>query len=168
MSADGQIRPEAPGDGPAVLALHAAAFGQKAEAGLVDRLRTDGDLILSLVAVADGVVGHVAFSRLTLPAAPAVRACALAPLAVDPARQRRGIGSALVTEGLRRLSQAGLDLVLVLGEPAYYGRFGFTTQAAQALRTPYDGPYLQALALSAEGRAARGPVSYAGAFAELS
>jgi putative acetyltransferase len=57
--------------------------------------------------------------------------------------------------------------VLVLGEPAYYGRFGFAAEDAAGLKTPYDGPYLQALALTEEGRHARGPVQYPSAFAEL-
>jgi putative acetyltransferase len=57
--------------------------------------------------------------------------------------------------------------VLVLGEPDYYGRFGFAPELAQQLKTPYDGPYLQALALTARGKEAHGPVSYGPAFAEL-
>jgi putative acetyltransferase len=60
-----------------------------------------------------------------------------------------------------------MDLVLVLGEPDYYGRFGFAPDLAKQLNTPYDGPYLQALALSEKGKAAHGPASYARAFAEL-
>jgi putative acetyltransferase len=168
MKPDVRIRPEEPGDWSAVHAVHAAAFGQAAEADLVDRLRADGELVVSLVACMDEPVGHVAFSPLAMYGAPSVRACALAPLAVLPAVQRQGIGSALVTEGLRRLMEAGWDLALVLGEPAYYGRFGFDAEAARAFETPYDGPYLQALALSDKGRKAHGSVSYAKAFAELS
>jgi putative acetyltransferase len=168
MTFEGRIRPALPGDGPAIHAIHAAAFGQTAEADLVTRLEADGDLVLSLVACTDQPIGHIAFSRLTMTDMPAVSACALAPLAVDPARQKQGIGSALVKEGLRHLSAQGLDFVVVLGEPDYYGRFGFTAEAAKALRTPYDGPYLQALALSDKAREARGPVAYARAFAELS
>lgn len=168
MRFEGRIRPALPGDAPALHAIHASAFGQTAEADLVERLVTDGDLVLSLVACTDRPVGHIAFSRLVITDMPAVSACALAPLAVDPARQRQGIGSALVEEGLRRLSEQGQDLVVVLGEPGYYGRFGFTAEAAKALRTPYDGPYLQALALSDNGQEAQGPVVYARAFAELS
>ena len=96
-----------------------------------------------------------------------MRACALAPLAVLPQRQRQGIGSALVREALKRLEEDRMDLVLVLGEPDYYGRFGFATDLAKRLTTPYDGPYLQALALSERGAAAHGPAAYARAFAEL-
>lgn len=166
MREGAEIRPEAPGDRAAVRLVIERAFGQAAEAGLVDALRTDGDLVLSLLAIAGEPFGHVAFSRLTL-AGSTARASALAPLAVVPSAQRSGIGTALVRESLRRLAQAGEDLVLVLGEPAYYGRFGFTPEAAADLRTPYDGPYLQALALTGAGRAASGPVRYARAFSDL-
>jgi putative acetyltransferase len=97
-----------------------------------------------------------------------MKACALAPLAVAPMRQRQGIGSALVKEGLRRLENAGMDMAVVLGDRDYYGHFGFTPDAAKALKTPYDGPYLQALFLSERGKDAHGPTSYARAFADLS
>jgi putative acetyltransferase len=160
------IRPETAEDRAAIFAVHEDAFGGTAEAELVDTLRRDGDIILSLVAHADGVIGHVAFSRLTLPSSPA-RASALAPLGILKERQHQGIGSSLVREGLGRLTDCGEDLVLVLGEPAYYGRFGFAAEDATGLQTPYDGPYLQAIFLTEEGRHARGPVRYARAFAEL-
>ena len=113
-----------------------------------------------------GVVGHVAFSRLELSASP-VRAVALAPVAVLPAVQRSGIGTGLVREGLHGLAASGEDLVLVVGDPAYYRRFGFSPEHARGLTTPYDGPYLQALALAEAGREARGPVRYSPAFADL-
>jgi putative acetyltransferase len=162
------IRPEKPADRPAIHAIHLAAFGQSAEAALVERLRADGDLALSLVAAAAEPIGHIAFSPLILSDAPSVKACALAPLAVAPMRQRQGIGSALVKEGLRRLEEAGVDMAVVLGDRDYYGRFGFTPDAAKALRTPYDGPHLQALHLSKRGRDVHGPASYARAFVDLS
>ena len=162
-----RIRPEEPQDWPEIRALIEAAFGSNAEADLVQRLREDGDLVLSLAADDGNPVGHIAFSRLALPETPSARACALAPLAVSPQRQRQGIGSALVREGLARLAQGGMDLVLVLGEPDYYGRFGFAPDLAKRLKTAYDGPYLQALALSERGKAAHGPAAYPCAFAEL-
>ena len=99
--------------------------------------------------------------------APTVKACVLAPLAVAPAFQKQGIAAALVRHSLKRLTEGGYDLVVVLGEPHYYGRFGFDPKLAEKLKTPYDGPYLQALALSDNGKGAHGPVSYARAFAEL-
>ncbi len=96
------------------------------------------------------------------------RIVALAPLAVAAAWRRRGVGAALVRASLEELRASGCDLVLVLGDPAYYGRFGFEPAADLALRTPYDGPHQQALALSECGRAARGlQVIYPDAFAGL-
>jgi putative acetyltransferase len=166
MSFEIDICPETAEDRAAISAVHDNAFGGTAEAELVDALRRHGDLLISLVARADTLIGHIAFSRLELPESP-VRACALAPLAVVVEQQRQGIGAALVREGLRRLASSGEELVLVLGDPAYYGRFGFTAESAAGLQTPYDGPYLQALALSDNGRHAGGPVRYARAFEEL-
>lgn len=161
-----QIRPEEARDRVAIRTIHETAFGQPAEADLVDRLRANGNLVLSLVALAEEPVGHIAFSRLIL-ADSDCRATALAPLAVAPERQRQGVGAFLVREGLKRLGEAGEHLVLVLGDPAYYGRFGFAADAARGLATPYDGPYLQALSFGDRGAAAHGLVRYAGAFAEL-
>jgi putative acetyltransferase len=96
------------------------------------------------------------------------RPVALAPLAVDAAWRRQGIGEALVRGSLDALRASGFDLVLVLGDPAYYDRFGFVPAADFGLRTLYDGPYQQALALNERGRGARGlAVSYPEAFAGL-
>jgi putative acetyltransferase len=122
--------------------------------------------VLSLVADECGIVGHVVFSRLSLPDAN-LRATALGPVGVRPERQRKGIGSALVDEGLSRLTEAGEDLVIVLGEAAFYERFGFSRAAAARLRTPYDGPHLLAKALSERGCRAEGEARYAAAFAAL-
>jgi putative acetyltransferase len=166
MSPQIEIRPETPADRAVIRTIVERAFGQSTEADLVEALREDGDLLLSLVAVSEEPVGHIAFSRLILPGS-TVRASALAPLAVIPARQRQGVGAALVQEGLLRLSRSGEDLVIVLGEPGYYGRLGFSAATAGGLRTPYDGPSLQALALTEAGRAAHGPVRYSRAFAGL-
>lgn len=168
MNSPLRIRTEEPADGPAIRAIHAAAFGGDAEADLVDRLRAGGDLTLSLVACADSEpVGHIAFSPLALPDCPSVKACALAPVAVLPSFQNRGIGSALIEDALQRLADAGVDLIVVLGEPDYYGGFGFQAEIATSLKTPYDGPYLQALPLSENGSTPSGSVHYARAFAEL-
>lgn len=161
------IRLEESTDWPALYAIYSATFGQLAEAGLVQHMHDDGDLILSLLAYGDEPAGHVAYSRLILHETPFIKAAVLAPLAVAPSFQKQGIGAALVQESLKRLTGKDFDLVLVLGEPHYYSRFGFTPRLAERLKTPYDGPYLQALALSAKGKDAHGPVSYAQAFAEL-
>lgn len=161
------IRLEESADRSALYAIYSAAFGQLAEADLVQNMHEDGDLILSLIAFADEPVGHVAYSRLTLHENPSIKAAVLAPLAGASSFQKQGIGAALVQDSLKRLTDKHYDLVLVLGEPRYYSRFGFMPRLAERLKTPYDGPYLQALALSDKGKDARGPVSYAQAFAEL-
>jgi putative acetyltransferase len=154
-------------DWPALYAIYAAAFGQLAEADLVESMHKDRDLLLSLIAYNDQPAGHIAYSHLRLLEAPLIKACVLAPLAVVPSFQKQGIGAELVRHSLERLRDDGYDLVVVLGEPHYYGRFGFDAKLAEKLKTPYDGPYLQALALSDHGKGAHGPVSYARAFAEL-
>jgi putative acetyltransferase len=155
------IRPERPEDLPAVDRLRRAAFGGDAEARLVDALRGDG-AVLSLVADEDGVVGHLMFSRLEMDG---VRAAALAPVAVAPARQRRGTGSALIRDGLRRLREAGWEAVVVLGEPAYYARFGFVP--APTIACPYSGPYLQGVELIPGALAVPRTAVYAAPFARL-
>ena len=161
------IRLEESTDWPAIYAIYDAAFAQTAEADLVRDMAKDGDLILSLLAYDGKPAGHIAYSHLALHETPSVRACVLAPLAVPPPFQNRGVGTALVRQSLQRLTDDGYDLVVVLGEPSYYGRFGFDPKLAERLKTPYDGPYLQALALSDTGKRAHGPVAYARAFAEL-
>ena len=160
------IRPETDRDIDAIRKVLTDAFPGPEEAKLVDDLRAAGDLVLSLVADEGGIVGHVAFSRLRLAAAD-LRATALAPLAVLSERQRTGIGTALAREGLSMLATNREDLILVLGEPAFYGRLGFNRAAAVRLKTPYDGPHLLAKVLSEQGSRAEGEVRYAPAFAAL-
>jgi putative acetyltransferase len=160
------IRAETAADVDAIRKVLMAAFPGPGEAKLVDDLRSAGDLVLSLVADEGGIVGHVAFSRTEFMALE-LRGTALAPIGVLPGRQRTGVGSALVREGLLRLAQAGEDLVLVVGDPGFYERFGFNHAAAARLRTPYDGPYLLAKALSGQGRQAHGEVRYSPAVAAL-
>lgn len=163
------VRAETPADIDAIRTVNNAAFGGTEEAALVDALRDDGDLLLSLVAeVGTDVVGHVAFSRMQVEqdggAAPAI---ALAPVAVRPEHQRKGAGTTLVQSGLKQLAGRGETLVFVLGEPEYYGRFGFKTGPAARFVSPYAGPYFQSLMLSARAPSS-GAVRYARAFASLS
>lgn len=157
------IRAARPRDAAAIRAVLTAAFPSPAEADLVDALRHDGDLALTLVAEAGGEIrGMVAFSRLASPE----RALALAPLAVVPSMQRQGIGTALVEAGIALAGGRGDRLILVLGAPGFYGRFGFSAAAAQRYPSPYDGPHLMALALGGEAPAAA-PAIYPPAFAGL-
>ncbi len=161
------IRRVLPGDHAAIGELLKAAFPGPQEAALVCALRLDGDIVLELASVAESVVGYVGFSRMSVEAAD-LRITALAPLAVAEEHRRGGCGAALVKAGIEMLSQSGEDLVVVLGDPAYYGRFGFSARAARDLRTPYSGPVLQARALTERARQVAGAVFYAPAFAALS
>jgi putative acetyltransferase len=161
------IRDERPGDEPAIAALTRAAFRDLAhsagnEAAIVERLRADGGLAISLVAenLDRAIVGHVAFSPVAISDG-TPRWYGLGPVSVIPLRQRAGIGSALIEEGLERLRQMDAGGCVVLGDPAYYRRFGFAHDAALA----YPGPppeYFQRMILS--GPAPQGTVSYALAF----
>jgi putative acetyltransferase len=135
------IRDEAAGDAPAVRAVLEEAFGSPLEAGIVDALRADCPDRLSLVAEGDGgIVGHILFTPVEIDAAEGVlRGYGLAPMAVRPAWQRRGIGSALIAEGTRRLRDAGVPYVIVLGHPEYYPRFGFERASRHGVRCQWPG-----------------------------
>ena len=157
------IRSEAPTDHDAIRSVHEAAFGRDAEARLVDDLRAGGYARLSLVAEGDGrVVGHILFSSLSIETAlGTVEALALAPLAVHPGSQGRGTGSALITEGQRRCVEEGHRIVIVLGHPEYYPRFGFSAELARRLRAPFSGPAFMALELVPQALSAvEGEVRY--------
>jgi len=135
------IRLEETADEAAVHALNAAVFPTPAEADLVDALRVRARPIVSLVAVDGGaVVGHILFSPVSLDGFEDRSLMGLAPMAVAPARQRRGIGSQLVRAGLEACGNLGCGAVVVLGHPDYYPRFGFSTAARRGLTCEYDAP----------------------------
>jgi putative acetyltransferase len=133
------VRPEHATDGPAIRAVHQASFPSDAEARLVDRLRAAGRARVSLVAELDGVVvGHILFSPVSItgPSNPTF-GIGLAPVAVVPGHQNRGVGTALVAAGLDACRQAGCGFVVVLGHPQYYSRFGFRRADAVGLGNEY-------------------------------
>jgi putative acetyltransferase len=136
------IRTETSEDIAAIRHVVEMAFGQASEARLVEGLRQADALITSLVAVAEEqIVGHIAFSVLAIESQDTtMNAVALAPLAVLPAHQRRGIGSELVRRGIDHCSRAGYRAVLVLGEPAFYQRFGFIKASLHGIRCRFDVP----------------------------
>lgn len=142
------IRAATPRDRDAIRKVEQHAFGQNAEAGLVDALIAGGDAIVELVAQEEGqVVGHILFSRLFVRNdGREFAAVALAPLAVSPSFHGTGIGGALVREAHIRLKAADERLSIVLGDPAYYGRFGYSRERAAKFDSAYQCEALQALA----------------------
>ena len=138
------VRPETANDHAAIREVNALAFGREVEARLVENLRRLPDFIpeLSLVAAETGrVVGHILFSPMTIETKDgAVPALALAVLAVRPEFQNQGIGSALVREGLERCRSLGHRIVVVVGHPEYYPRFGFSPARARNLEAPFPVP----------------------------
>jgi putative acetyltransferase len=164
-----RIRSTAVGDHDAIRRINAAAFGQRDEAVLVDRLRADGEVLVELIAEAEAsIVGHILFSRLPLVGeVDTIEAAALAPMAVAPARQHAGVGSQLVAQGLRACAEAGVAAVVVLGHRSYYPRFGFDPQMALRLAAPYSGPSFMALELKAGALARPRRAQYAAAFQAL-
>ncbi len=129
-----EIRPEAPRDDEAIDAVVAAAFGQREEADLVKRLRAL-NAYRAFVAVDGDVVGHIAFTQVALDPEIGLVLMGLAPLSVRPDVQRSGVGTALTRHGLASL-RGDADACVVLGDPAYYRRFGF--EAREGLTCVYD------------------------------
>ena len=133
------IRREGPTDRDAVARVNLAAFDGGSEAKVVDRLRSSCTDYLAFVAVHDdAVVGHILFTPATVDGC-AVIGMGLAPMAVMPSYQRRGIGSRLVRHGLEHLRQSGCPFVMVLGHPDYYPRFGFELASKYRLRSQWEG-----------------------------
>ncbi len=138
-----KIKETSPGELEDVLRIHKLAFTQDDEAELVDLLLKDDSAqpLLSLIALVDGKpAGHVLFTNVKIIGAENVRASILAPLAVSPDYQNKGVGGALIKEGLNRLKKSGTELVFVLGHPGYYPRFGFTPAGTQGYETPHPIP----------------------------
>jgi putative acetyltransferase len=165
------VRRQRGGDDTAVRAVHRAAFargpGEPVEVALVDALRTDLGWLphLALVALVHGtVVGHVVATRATVDGH---RALGVGPLGVLPAVQRHGVGTALMYALLGAAQASGETLVALLGEPGFYGRFGFVAAAELGVRAPDPawGRYFQALALTDD--APTGAFRYAAPFDRL-
>ena len=136
------VRAEIAEDYEAVRRVNESAFGRPNEADLVEALRSHARPHISLVAVLDGqVVGHIFFSPVLIESEGGVwSAMGLAPMAVQPEYQGQGIGGRLVREGLSECQRLGHSVVVVLGHPDYYPRFGFTKARLKGLRCEYDVP----------------------------
>jgi putative acetyltransferase len=159
------IRIETARDFADIRAVEEEAFPTRSEADLVDRLRADGDAVLSLVAILENqIVGHVMFSKMRTPP----KTLALGPVAVLTPHRRKGIAADLIRAGLKHVQEKGWQGVFVLGDPKYYRRFGFDAALASGFTSPYAGPHLMALALQTDGLCARkGSLEYPPAFAAL-
>ena len=169
------IETERAGDHAGIRAVHLAAFPTALEADLVDRLRADKHAVISLVARdGDSVVGHVVFSPVSVHADATsdnviAHGLGLAPLAVLPAFQRRGIGTKLVEEGLEQCRQNAVGVVVVVGDPQYYSRFGFEPARQHNLVDEFTaGDAFQVLMFDAATMPAQGGlVRYGKEFADL-
>ena len=146
-------------DRPFIERLYPLAFPDEDLLPLVRQLLADETRGLSLVAIPDhDVAGHIFFTMCGVEGT-AAKAALLAPLAVAPERQRRGIGAALIREGLKHLKSAGVARVFVLGDPAYYGRSGFKPETGVAPSYPLPEQYREAwqsLSLDASAEPAGG------------
>jgi putative acetyltransferase len=146
-----RVRHETAADVDDVRDVVRLAFGRDDEAFLVDALRADGAVRCSLVAEADGrIVGHLLFTDLDIVGpASTISALALAPVAVLPEYQRQGIGSRLIERGLEICRGDGHRIVIVLGHPNFYPRFGFSAELAARLDSPFSGkPSFMAMELA--------------------
>lgn len=169
------IRPETPDDIDAIAELHRAAFGGTAEAELVDAVRRSAHFIpdLSLVAELNGqVVGHLLLSRVELvprDESGAIPFLALAPVAVSPMHQARGVGTLLMRAGVALAGTRADEIgIAVLGSPEFYGRFGFVPADDLEIVGPWPAPpgVFQVLPLGGAALPA-GTVSYPAPFAQL-
>ncbi len=159
------LRDESSGDRKAIRQLHLTSFPGPGEADVVDQLRENGDVVISLVAIEGGVLtGHVMLSRMAAP----FRALGLGPVAVLPEWRRKGIAATLIKEGIKRATYGGWVGIFVLGDPNYYRRFGFETKHADGFECPYAGSHFMGLPLNSDELPLRfGRLDYARAFSAL-
>lgn len=137
------------------------------EVALIAALRTSGDMVAELVAIEEGaVVGHAMFSGMRVEPA-RCQATALGPVCARIDRQKSGIGSALIRAGLDACRKQGIGAVIVLGDPEYYGRFGFKAANARGIACAFAGPHLQALELAPGALNGVTALSYAPAFSAV-
>lgn len=138
-----EIREERPDDVAAIREVNRRAFGQDQEGNIVDAMRSNGAVLLSLVATLNSeVVGHVMYSPATVGDGEtgAAAGAALGPMSVVPEHQRHGIGSKLIEAGTQKLKDAGCPFIIVLGHANYYPRFGFTPASALGIKCEWDVP----------------------------
>ena len=155
------IRPETPSDYPAIIEVNDLAFGQPAEGKLVENLRKNPKFVpeLSLVAEADGkIIGHILFFPIIIRSATGKEkeTISLAPVAVRPEFQKKGIGGELIKTGLEVCRHLGYDSVIVLGHPEYYPKFGFKQAGSWGIIDPFGAPSEAFMALELQEGALEG------------
>jgi putative acetyltransferase len=165
------IRSEQQQDWAAVHAVNVSAFETPAEANLVNTLREQAQPVVSLVVEENGsIIGHILFSPVVLPDHPELKIMGLAPMAVAPEHQRKGIGSALVRTGLAQCKQLGFGAVVVLGHPDYYPRFGFSPATRYSIGCEYEAPEEAFMVVELQPgflEGASGKIKYHSAFNDL-
>ncbi len=136
------IRRETPEDISSIHNVNEQAFGQPQEANIVDKLRSKEKVSLSLVAAKEGkIIGHILFSPAMIESdKDSFDAITLAPMAVLPAYQRKGIGSQLVKAGIEECRRLGFEIVTVLGHSEFYSRFGFVPAQPKGVNCEFDAP----------------------------
>lgn len=162
------IRNEEPQDNERVRAILRATFPTAAESKLVEALRANGNAIISLVAVrGTDVLGHIMFSSVTSSPPNDAKGIGLAPVAVRPNVQRNRVGTQLIREGLRACKEKGFDYCVVLGDPKYYGRFGFQKASSFGIQNEY-GVDEEFMVIHFSNSEVSGVVKYAPEFAMFS
>jgi len=132
------VREERPEDVVSIREVNRRAFGQDQEGNIVDALRSNGAVLLSLVAMQDDqVVGHVLYSPISVGSA---TGAALGPMAVVPEFQRQGVGGTLIETGNRIIKDRGYPFIIVLGHAEYYPRFGFVPARSRGIQCEWDVP----------------------------
>jgi len=136
------VRPETPDDIDSIRYVNEQAFGQEDESMLIEKLRKRGVLAVSLVAVQDGeIVGHIAFSPVVVESEDSsFEVIALGPMAVLPMYQHKGIGSQMVLAGLEECRRLIQEVIVVLGHPDYYPRFGFVLAKPKGIACEFEVP----------------------------
>jgi putative acetyltransferase len=163
------IRQETKTDYKKIRELNDRAFGGTEESQLIDNLRGEGRVLLSLVAEEEGdIIGHILFSRIRIEGKESLPVAALAPMCVSSVHQKKGVGGALIQQGVRMLRQKGETAVFVLGHKKYYPKFGFSAELARQFQSEYAGSTFFAMELQPgwmEGKS--GTVVYPEAFKRL-
>lgn len=172
MSHSIQVRPENPSDYPMITQINEQAFGRPNEARLIELIRDSQHYIPELALVADyqeTIVGYILFSWIDLVGEKTYPVLGLAPLAVQPGFQKQGIGSQLVQAGLNQAETRGEAVVIVLGEPQFYSKFGFQPSINYQIQSPFPVPnqYFQVKPLKNYQKFYQGTVVYPPFFSQV-